>query len=91
MRLELLKEVERLKVPGLGLQLPLVVTIVFPPPLSKESFGVAGDVAYTCETAGHFYLYQVLSRWEQFVAKVKPLASKVCTQCCLHMSVEGVF
>merc|ERR1711935_1032507 len=30
------------------------------------SLGVAGDVSYTCETAGHFYLYQVLSRWEKF-------------------------
>ena len=25
----------------------------------QESLGVSGDVAYTCETAGHFYLYQV--------------------------------
>lgn len=39
---------------------------------------MSGDVAYTCETAGHFFLYQVHSRWEQFVAKVKPLAGKVC-------------
>ncbi|KAL5463485.1 hypothetical protein EMCRGX_G032381 [Ephydatia muelleri] len=54
MRLELLKEVERM----------------------KDSFGVSGDVAYTCETAGHFFLYQVHSRWEQFVAKVKHLAGK---------------
>ena len=36
-----------------------------------------GDVAYTCETAGHFYLYQVLSRWEQYTSKVKPLSKKV--------------
>ena len=42
---------------------------------------MAGDVAYTCETAGHFYLYQVLSRWEQFVSKVKPLAGKVHCVC----------
>ena len=32
----------------------------------QKSLGVAGDVSYTCETAGHFYLYQVLSRWEKF-------------------------
>ncbi len=25
----------------------------------QQSLGVPGDVAYTCETAGHFYLYQV--------------------------------
>lgn len=25
----------------------------------QESLGVPGDVAYTCETAGYFYLYQV--------------------------------
>ena len=43
----------------------------------QESLGVPGDVAYTCETAGHFYLYQILSRWEQYVSKVKPLSKKV--------------
>ena len=32
----------------------------------QKSLGVSGDVSYTCETAGHFYLYQVLSRWEKF-------------------------
>ena len=37
LRLQLLKEVERL----------------------QRSLGVAGDVSYTCETAGHFFLYQV--------------------------------
>ena len=25
----------------------------------QQSLDVPGDVAYTCETAGHFYLYQV--------------------------------
>ena len=25
----------------------------------QESLEVPGDVAYTCETAGHFFLYQV--------------------------------
>ena len=30
----------------------------------------SGDVSYTCETAGHFYLYQVLSRWEKFLDDV---------------------
>ena len=37
LRLELLKEVERL----------------------QHSLDVSGDVSYTCETAGHFFLYQV--------------------------------
>ena len=43
----------------------------------QESLEVPGDVAYTCETAGHFYLYQVLSRWEQYHSKIKPLSTKV--------------
>lgn len=38
----------------------------------QESLDVPGDVSYTCETAGHFYLYQVISRWEQYLSKVKP-------------------
>lgn len=42
----------------------------------QESLGVSGDVAYTCETAGHFYLYQVLSRWEQFESVVRPKDGK---------------
>lgn len=37
----------------------------------QESLDVKGDVAYTCETAGYFYLYQVLSRWEQYQSIVK--------------------
>ncbi|GAB6024502.1 hypothetical protein CHUAL_009656 [Chamberlinius hualienensis] len=37
----------------------------------QESLGVPGDVAYTCETAGHFYLYQILARWEEFLSKMK--------------------
>ena len=43
----------------------------------QESLEVNGDVAYTCETAGHFYLYQVLSRWEHFESLVKPQNDKV--------------
>ena len=27
----------------------------------QKSLGVVGDVTYTCETAGYFNLYQVLS------------------------------
>jgi len=36
----------------------------------QKSLGVSGDVAYTCETARFFYLYQVLSRWEEYLSKV---------------------
>lgn len=43
----------------------------------QESLEVNGDVAYTCETAGHFYLYQILSRWEQFESIVRPKNDKV--------------
>ncbi|XP_077538456.1 RNA helicase aquarius [Haemaphysalis longicornis] len=42
----------------------------------QESLGVTGDVSYTCETAGYFYLYQVLSRWEEFLSKVKSSPDK---------------
>ncbi|XP_067939363.1 RNA helicase aquarius-like [Watersipora subatra] len=34
----------------------------------QASLGVEGDVSYTCETAAHFFLYQVLSRWERYSA-----------------------
>lgn len=39
----------------------------------QESLGVGGDVAYTCETAGYFYLYQVLARWEKFCSRVEQI------------------
>ena len=45
----------------------------------QESLNVEGDVAYTCETAGYFYLYQVLSRWEEFLSKIKPAKGTVST------------
>ncbi|XP_062564583.1 RNA helicase aquarius isoform X2 [Armigeres subalbatus] len=35
----------------------------------QDSLGVTGDVAYTCETAGHFYLYQIIARWEKFLSE----------------------
>ncbi|XP_060615841.2 RNA helicase aquarius isoform X2 [Anolis sagrei] len=43
----------------------------------QESLGVPGDVSYTCETAGHFFLYQVMSRWEEYMSKVKVKGSKL--------------
>eukprot|EP00066_Takifugu_rubripes_P001547 XP_003962796.1 PREDICTED: intron-binding protein aquarius [Takifugu rubripes] len=42
----------------------------------QESLDVPGDVSYTCETAGHFYLYQVISRWEEYMSKVRPKQGK---------------
>ena len=32
---------------------------------------VAEDVAYTCETAAHFWLLHVLARWEKFLVEAK--------------------
>ena len=34
-------------------------------------------MSYTCETAGHFFLYQIMARWENYSSKVKVLANKV--------------
>jgi len=41
-----------------------------------RSLGVPDDVAYTCETASHFWLLHVLSRWEAFSALVAKSGSK---------------
>ncbi|XP_005109242.1 RNA helicase aquarius [Aplysia californica] len=38
----------------------------------QVSLDEMGDMSYTCETAGYFYIYQVLSRWEEFQIKIKP-------------------
>ena len=35
-----------------------------------RTLGVPDDVAYTCETAAHFWLLHVLARWESFAATV---------------------
>jgi intron-binding protein aquarius len=35
-----------------------------------RTLGVPDDVAYTCETAAHFWLLHVLARWEAFSAAV---------------------
>ena len=39
----------------------------------QESLKVPGDAAYTCETAGYFYTYHILSRWEKFLSSVQPV------------------
>ena len=35
--------------------------------LIAKSIGMEADVGYTCETAGYFFIYHVLTRWEKFV------------------------
>ncbi|XP_023216300.1 intron-binding protein aquarius-like [Centruroides sculpturatus] len=42
----------------------------------QKSLGAPGDVAHTCETAGYFFLYHILSRWEEYLSKVKPRHGK---------------
>ncbi|KAG7202604.1 hypothetical protein KM043_009794 [Ampulex compressa] len=37
----------------------------------QESLNLKGDLAYTCETAGHFFTYLILTRWERFEARIK--------------------
>lgn len=36
----------------------------------QDSLDVTGDVSYTCETAGHFYLYEIVARWEKFLNEI---------------------
>ncbi|XP_002000180.3 RNA helicase aquarius [Drosophila mojavensis] len=36
----------------------------------QEALNVSGDNAYTCETAGYFYLYNVMARWEKFQSQM---------------------
>ncbi|XP_075145338.1 RNA helicase aquarius [Haematobia irritans] len=40
----------------------------------QESLGVTGDNAYTCETSGYFYLYNVMARWEKFQGEALSMA-----------------
>lgn len=37
----------------------------------QHSLGVLGDVAYTCETAADFFLYQVHARWEEYQRNIR--------------------
>ncbi|CAG8442045.1 1306_t:CDS:10 [Diversispora eburnea] len=36
-----------------------------------KSLNVGGEHGYTCETAGYFYLYHVLSKWEPYIDKCR--------------------
>ena len=33
-----------------------------------QSLEIGGDHSHTCETAGYFYVYHILSRWETYLA-----------------------
>ena len=41
---------------------------------------MAEDVAYTCETAAHFWLLHVLSRWEKFLAQAQQKKTPECVK-----------
>lgn len=43
-----------------------------------RSLKVPESVAYTCETAGHFWLLHVLARWEKFNAEAGALKTPEC-------------
>ncbi|GMH36875.1 hypothetical protein BSKO_04748 [Bryopsis sp. KO-2023] len=45
-----------------------------------KQVGAPEDMAYTCETAGHFWLLHVLSRWEKFVAQCDRSSSTTCVK-----------
>lgn len=36
-----------------------------------KALGIPGEHGYTCETAGYFYVYHVLSKWEPYYAKLR--------------------
>lgn len=42
----------------------------------QDSLNVTGDVSYTCETAGYFYLYEIIARWEKFVNELEAFADQ---------------
>ena len=58
------------------------LTLCLPLQVEKlaRQFGVAEDVAYTCETAAHFWLLHVLSRWEKFLAQAQQKKTPECVK-----------
>ncbi|XP_070491078.1 RNA helicase aquarius [Chironomus tepperi] len=42
----------------------------------QDSLNVTGDVSYTCETAGYFYLYEIIARWEKFINELEASANQ---------------
>jgi len=59
----------------------------------KESLQVDGDVAYTCETAGHFFRQHILARWEEYLARVRLAsnASATVDDISLHFPFKTFF
>ena len=55
----------------------------------QESLDVKGDMSYTCETAGYFFIYQVLARWEEFLAKIRKLKVSVYSKTCLKQPLKN--
>ena len=55
----------------------------------QESLDVKGDMSYTCETAGYFFIYQVLARWEEFLAKIRKLKVSVYSKTCLKRPLKN--
>ena len=43
-----------------------------------KQFNVAEDMAYTCESAGFFWLLHVLSRWERFQSEANRQKTAEC-------------
>lgn len=52
----------------------------------QESLDVPGDVSYTCETAGHFYLYQV-----GFACPKMKLPDISASLCCCALKLYTLF
>jgi intron-binding protein aquarius len=46
----------------------------------QTSLGVMGEMAYTCETAGYFFLHHILARWEEFLDRMKKVVAKDATK-----------
>ncbi|KXS09989.1 P-loop containing nucleoside triphosphate hydrolase protein [Gonapodya prolifera JEL478] len=43
----------------------------------KDSLGIPGDYHGTCETAGYFFLFHILTRWDPYWSKVKNVVQEV--------------
>jgi intron-binding protein aquarius len=57
----------------------------------QASLGVHGDVAYTCETSGYFFLYQIQSRWEQFNVNMGNASTTPIDDIEKHFPFHGFF
>lgn len=54
-----------------------------------RTLGIMDDVGYTCETANHFWLLHVYSRWEEFLFTVRPCVLAKCAHSCAHGGGDG--